>query len=158
VTYFEINGARIIKPFAIGYNQALLVILSLKLGIKMSVHEKIRFVRLAKGWTQEYLAEKLDMSVNGYGDLERGKNDIKLSKLEQISELLGVELSELFSSNEKAVFNFIIGDSNHSFTFQNSELKHELEKRQILIDDKDKEIALLKRIIELMEAKNEVTT
>jgi len=124
----------------------------------MSVHEKIRFVRLAKGWTQEYLAEKLDMSVNGYGDLERGKNDIKLSKLEQISELLGVELSELFSVNEKAVFNFIIGDSNQSFTFQNSELKHELEKRQILIDDKDKEIALLKRIIELMEAKNEVTT
>jgi transcriptional regulator with XRE-family HTH domain len=49
------------------------------LGGKMSVHEKIRFVRLAKGWTQEYLAEKLDMSVNGYGDLERGKNDIKLS-------------------------------------------------------------------------------
>ena len=49
----------------------------------MSVHEKIRFVRLAKGWTQEYLAENLEMSVNGYGDLERGKNDIKLSKLEQ---------------------------------------------------------------------------
>jgi transcriptional regulator with XRE-family HTH domain len=121
----------------------------------MSVHEKIRFVRLAKGWTQEYLAEKLEMSVNGYGDLERGKNDIKLSKLKQLSELFGVELSELFSSNEKAVFNFIIGDSNQSFTFENSELKHEAEKQQIRNDDKDKEIALLKRIIELMEAKNE---
>lgn len=78
---------------------------------------------LAKGWTQEYLAEQLDMSVNGYGDLERGKNNIKLSKLEQISELLGVELSELFSLNEKAVFNFIIGDSNHSFTSENNETK-----------------------------------
>jgi transcriptional regulator with XRE-family HTH domain len=128
----------------------------------MSVHEKIRFVRLAKGWTQEYLAEKLDMSVNGYGDLERGKNDIKLSKLQQISELLGVELSELFNSNEKTVFNFIIGDSNQynkmsATIFENSELKHELEKRQIFIDDKDKEIVLLKRIIELMEVKNEVS-
>lgn len=126
----------------------------------MSVHEKIRFVRLAKGWTQEYLAEKLDMSVNGYGDLERGKNDIKLSKLEQISELLGVELSELFSSNEKAVFNFIIGDSNqHNKNYCHPEnVEHELEKRQILIDDKDKEIALLREIIDLMKAKNEVTT
>lgn len=126
----------------------------------MSVHEKIRFVRLAKGWTQEYLAEKLDMSVNGYGDLERGKNDIKLSKLEQISELLGVELSELFCSKDRPVFNFIIGDSNqHNKNYchpetENSELKHELEKRQILIDDKDKEIALLREIIELMKAKN----
>ncbi len=120
----------------------------------MSVHEKIRFVRLAKGWTQEYLAEKLEMSVNGYGDLERGKNDIKLSKLEQISELLGVELSELFNSTEKTVFNFIIGNSNQSFTFENSELKHTVEKQQLLNAEKDKEIALLKRIIELMEAKN----
>lgn len=129
----------------------------------MSVHEKIRFVRLAKGWTQEYLAEKLEMSVNGYGDLERGENDIKLSKLEQISELLGVELSEFFNTHEKAVFNFIIGDSNQhnknywnieSFTFENSELKHTVEKQQIRNDDKDKEIALLKRIIELMETKN----
>ncbi|MEI7840859.1 MAG: helix-turn-helix transcriptional regulator [Methylococcaceae bacterium] len=125
----------------------------------MSVHEKIRFVRLAKGWTQEYLAEKLEMSVNGYGDLERGKNDIKLSKLKQLSELFGVELSELFGTNEKATFNLIIGDSNQaltfqSFTFENSELKHTVEKQQIRNDDKDKEIALLKRIIELMETKN----
>jgi transcriptional regulator with XRE-family HTH domain len=37
----------------------------------MSVHEKIRLVRQAKGWTQEYLAEKLGMSVNGYRDIER---------------------------------------------------------------------------------------
>ena len=125
----------------------------------MSVHEKIRFVRLAKGWTQEYLAEKLEMSVNGYGDLERGKNDIKLSKLKQLSELFGVELSELFGTNEKATFNLIIGDSNQaltfqSFTFENSELKHTVEKQQIRNDDKDKEIELLKRIIELMETKN----
>ena len=122
----------------------------------MSVHEKIRFVRLAKGWTQEYLAEKLEMSVNGYGDLERGKNDIKLSKLKQLSQLFGVELSELFGTNEKATFNLIIGDSNQaltfqSFTFENSELKHTVEKQQIRNDDKDKEIALLKRIIELQE-------
>jgi hypothetical protein len=75
-----------------------------------------------------------------------------------------VELSELFCSKERPVFNFIIGDSNqHNKNYchpenENSELKHELAKRQILIDDKDKEIALLKRIIELMEAKTEFTT
>jgi transcriptional regulator with XRE-family HTH domain len=155
----------IINPCAIGYNQAQLVILSLKLGIKMSVHEKIRFVRLAKGWTQEYLAEKLDMSVNGYGDLERGKNDIKLSKLEQISELLGVDLSELFDKKETNVFNNFGSVQTNQQNWCNIhqsldylQFKHELEKRQIFIDDKDKEIALLKRIIELMEVKNEVTT
>ncbi len=68
--------------------------------------------------------------------------------------------SYLFCSKDRPVFNFIIGDSNqHNKNYCHPEkVEHELEKRQILIEDKDKEIALLKRIIELMEAKNEVTT
>ncbi len=37
----------------------------------MSVHEKIKLVRQAKGLTQEEAAEKLNMSVSGYGDIER---------------------------------------------------------------------------------------
>ncbi len=51
----------------------------------MSVHDKIRTIRREKGLTQEELAEKLEMSVNGYGDIERGLCDIKLSRLEQIA-------------------------------------------------------------------------
>ena len=44
----------------------------LPLGVKkMSVHEKIKLVRQAKGLTQEEAAEKLNMSVSGYGDIER---------------------------------------------------------------------------------------
>ncbi|MFI3194249.1 MAG: helix-turn-helix transcriptional regulator [Methylococcaceae bacterium] len=53
----------------------------------MSVNEKIRLVRETKGWTQEEVAEKLQMSNNGYGDIERGETDIKLSRLLQLSEL-----------------------------------------------------------------------
>lgn len=52
-----------------------------KSGYLMSVHEKIKRVRQANGWTQEYLAEKLEMSVNGYGDIERGDSDIKYLNL-----------------------------------------------------------------------------
>jgi transcriptional regulator with XRE-family HTH domain len=54
----------------------------------MSVHEKIRLVREAKGLTQEQAAEQLKMSVNGYGDIECGISDIKLSKLKEIIELI----------------------------------------------------------------------
>jgi transcriptional regulator with XRE-family HTH domain len=127
----------------------------------MSVHEKIKLARIAKGWTQEDLAEKLGMSINGYGDLERGNRDIKLSKLEQISDLLDIDLSSLFSS-EKGIFNLSTGHShqhnNNSCTITSAEvetleLKHALETQQLLNAEKDKEIVLLKRIIELTEAK-----
>lgn len=98
---------------------------------------------------------------HSYGDLERGNRDIKLSKLEQISDLLDIDLSSLFSS-EKSIFNLSTGHShqhnNNSCTItsaevENLELKHALETQQILNTEKDKEIVLLKRIIELIEAK-----
>ena len=42
----------------------------------MVVHEKIKFFRQAKNWTQEEVAEKLGLSPNGYGSIERGETDI----------------------------------------------------------------------------------
>ena len=49
----------------------------------MSINEKIRLVREAKGLTQEQMAEKLEISRNSYGDIERGDNDVKLSTLQK---------------------------------------------------------------------------
>jgi transcriptional regulator with XRE-family HTH domain len=53
----------------------------------MSVNDKIRLIREAKGLTQEQVAEKLEMSPNAYGNIERGDNDPKLSKLQKIAEI-----------------------------------------------------------------------
>lgn len=123
----------------------------------MSVHEKIKRVRQANGWTQEYLAEKLEMSVNGYGDIERGDSDIKISKLERIAELLGVELAELFDTNEKNVF-YLSGTKNNQshwsvgvLSQESLILKHELEKQQLINAQQNKEIELLKEVIMLMK-------
>ncbi len=77
----------------------------------MPIHEKIRLVRKAKGLTLEEVAHQLGMSTNGYGDIERGETDVNLSRLEQISQLLDIELSELFDSKDKNVFN-ILGTQN----------------------------------------------
>jgi transcriptional regulator with XRE-family HTH domain len=49
----------------------------------------------AKGLTLEEVAHQLGMYTNGYGDIERGETDVNLSRLEQISQLFGMELSEL---------------------------------------------------------------
>ena len=77
----------------------------------MKVYEKIRFMRELKHWSQEEMADKLNMSVNGYANIERGETDVQLSRLEQISQVLGVELLELFSFGEKNVL-CLTGDNN----------------------------------------------
>ncbi len=127
----------------------------------MSVHEKIRIVRKAKGLTLEEVAHQLGMSTNGYGDIERGATDVNLSRLEQISQLFGMELSELIELNEKNVFNFLgtqntgIGTQNHctiaSDLTEQLQLKFKLENQQIIIDQQTQEIAYLKEIIALMK-------
>ncbi|KHD06217.1 hypothetical protein PN36_24055 [Candidatus Thiomargarita nelsonii] len=139
----------------------------------MEVYEKIKFLRNFRDWSQEEMADKLQMTPNGYAKIEQGKTDPSLSRLEQISETLGVELAQLVGLNEKNVFNFIENfhnaficlhnDSNHhqqshhNATDQTT-YKHELEKAHLIIEQKEKEIekayleiAYLKDIIELMK-------
>jgi len=126
----------------------------------MSVNEKIKLVREAKGFTQEQVAEKLQMSKNGYGDIERGATDPKLSKLEKIAEAFNMELSELVDLTDKGTLNVNFSQSNKHHQnnvyvgSQSAELREQLLNKEM--EFKDKEIALLKRIIELMEAKTDV--
>jgi transcriptional regulator with XRE-family HTH domain len=119
----------------------------------MSVNDKIRLIREAKGLTQEQVAEKMEMSPNAYGNIERGDNDPKLSKLQKIAEIFEIELSELISLSEKEnlTINFSNYQENGKFTKSKvyiSSSNSELEKQQLINELKDKELAMQQREIE----------
>jgi transcriptional regulator with XRE-family HTH domain len=106
-------------------------------------------VRQAKGLTQEAVAEKLGMSVTTYGDIERGDKDLKLSRLQDIADALDIKASELLDLNDKAVLNVCLnrkykGDNNVSVYFSSDA---EIEKLQLQLEMKDKELALQQREI-----------
>jgi len=134
----------------------------------MEVYDKIKFIRQFKKMSQEEMAEKLDMSLNGYAKIEQGKVDINLSRLKKISDIFNVKLEQLVGLNDKNVFNFIEIFHNFTSSFHNEQslhnttdqttYKHELEKANLIIEQnnlileqKDKEIAYLKDIIELVK-------
>jgi transcriptional regulator with XRE-family HTH domain len=119
----------------------------------MSVHEKIKLVRQSKGLTQEEVAEKLNMSVSGYGDIERGDSDLKLSKLEKIADLFGISINDLFNLNDKSVLNLACEQNKSNWHISSNSLdylqvKTELEKQLLIVELKDKELALQQREIE----------
>lgn len=126
----------------------------------MQLHEKICLLRKVKGWSQEEMADKLQMSVHGYANIERGETDVQLSRLEQISQILGVELQNLFGMNDRVVFNLTntsrdqSSQNNFQFLMAQRELEHELEKARLIIEQQDKEIKYLKEIIELMKTQS----
>ncbi len=117
--------------------------------------ERIKFFRTLKGWTQEDMAEKLGMSITGYGNIERGDTDITLSKLEEIVKILGIELRELFNAQGKIIINLGVGehaigvgDNNYQVSQAQQELEHELEKSHFIVEQQRKEISFLYQEIE----------
>jgi len=117
----------------------------------MRICEKIKFMRQLKGWSQEDMAEKLGLSVNGYSNIERGETDLQISRIEEISKTLQVDLLELLSFGEKN-FYYLSGTNNGGIMGQynltnDMQCKFQLEKSQLVIEQKDKEIDLLKQQI-----------
>jgi hypothetical protein len=69
---------------------------------------------------------------------------------------MGIELEDLFSMDDKKVFN-LIGDNNtHYLTCNNNtsieqvEIKYEQEKTQLIIEQQQKEIDYLKQQVNLL--------
>ena len=89
---------------------------------------------------------------------------MQVSRLEKIAEAFGIELLELFSFGERNVF-YLVTDNHQNnennancknlqsiyFSDDKKELEHELEKARLLLQQKDKEIVHLNKIISLLE-------
>jgi len=125
----------------------------------MNVSKRIREFRLQKNWTQEEVAEKLKISTNGYGCIERGTTEVTLRRLEQLAEIFEISLAKLLNLDGKFIFNQI-GDNQHnnSSNFNldgqlsiESDCKYKLEKQQLIIEKLEQEVTYLKQSITLLQ-------
>ena len=117
----------------------------------MSINEKIRLIRETKGLTQEQVAEKIGISASVYGDIERGENDPKLSKLEKIAEAFEMQLSELVDLTEKGNLNITFASYNKKNKLHIGSPTAELEKVTLLLKERDKEVENLKTQISQLQ-------
>jgi transcriptional regulator with XRE-family HTH domain len=67
----------------------------------MSLSEKIKELRKDRNWSQETVANKLNISLNSYGALERGEIDIKLSRIEELARIFDIEMSAFFKKKSE---------------------------------------------------------
>lgn len=125
----------------------------------MQIHEKLRTMRQCKNWTQEELADKLGWAVKSYAKIERGEAGIKLDKLTKLAEVFGVDMQELVDTNEKAVFNYAENCSqNHQLqchiVLSETQCAHELEKAQLLLQERNQENENLRQQIAQLQEIN----
>lgn len=132
----------------------------------MNVNEKIRTIREIRNWSQEDMAEKMNMSKNGYAKIERGETKLNLHKLEQIANIFNIDVLELIKNDDKNVL-FFMNDHNTNYYGSNENLTSEIDRlkltishkdellkqRDLVIEQKDSEISALKEIISLLKSK-----
>jgi transcriptional regulator with XRE-family HTH domain len=69
------------------------------------IAENIKKFRELKNITRDQMAADLEMSLSGYGKLERGDVDLTISKLYKISAILDVSVSQMMNFDVSNIFN-----------------------------------------------------
>jgi transcriptional regulator with XRE-family HTH domain len=122
------------------------------------INEKIRFLRQSRGWSQEDMAARLQMSANGYGSVERGETELCWGRLEKIAKVFDMSVVELVALGVlgERNNNHQNGDNNSNYQYwlggaDHKELRHQLEIRATLLAEREREVVQLKEMIELMK-------
>jgi transcriptional regulator with XRE-family HTH domain len=128
----------------------------------MTVGQKIRNCRLKKGYTQENMAELLDISVTSYAKIERDETNVGYNRLEQIANVLEINLIELLSTGEANFYYFHDNKQNgtyggfvvnHHKMAETEDLRLELIKLNLQNEKLLMENEYLKEMVNLMKSK-----
>lgn len=112
---------------------------------------KIKNIRELKNLTQEYMAEKLDISQAAYSKLEKGTTKISQDKLEKIAEVLDVNPEDITDFDNKKVLN----SYNSSIKGNNSNITYSQQDITLIRQLYEDKIALLEKLLNNAEAEIE---
>lgn len=78
-------------------------------------HHKIREVRLNKGYSQEFMAEVMEISQSQYSRLENGETTFDVEKLGKVIEILQVNPMDIidFEESKTTIVNSPNANNNH---------------------------------------------
>ena len=118
----------------------------------MKTYEKIRLIREIKQWSQEHMAEKLEMSANGYAKIERGETKLTLPRLQKIADIFEMDLNELAQENGQSLM-VVIGENSTYCTNIHTNISNgkineliiEIEKLKLMLIHKDELLAQKER-------------
>ncbi len=80
--------------------------------MKDSIGRKFYYIRVLHGYTQEYVARKIGISVSSYIDLEGGRTRrIPIGRVEDILAMYGLTMENFFSFQPDDLLGLIRGDS-----------------------------------------------
>jgi transcriptional regulator with XRE-family HTH domain len=115
----------------------------------LKIGHKIKKLRELKNLTQEHMAKSIGISQGAYSRLELGETEITYTRLEKISEELGMKPEEVIAFNEILVFNVMNNQTGNGLVINNNQLseteKSMFEQQITLLKEEN---AYLKKVID----------
>jgi transcriptional regulator with XRE-family HTH domain len=126
---------------------------------EVSVGKNIKRLREFKNYTQEYVAEQLQISQTAYSKIERDETDVSFSKLNKIAKILGVNVNDIINTNDEKLWLSItygqnFDNSNNGIVIKQSISKNEKDLYEKLIEEMREEISFLKETIRNLTTKS----
>ncbi|EAY29435.1 helix-turn-helix domain-containing protein [Microscilla marina] len=117
----------------------------------MKIGEKVKKLRELRNYTQEYMAEQLEMSQQNYSLIENDEDeDISLKRLKKIAETLEISLNDLLNFEDKQIFNnygnYSCAENNQNTINNHYDAEKKLLEQQI--ESQRSEIEYLRKMLE----------
>lgn len=123
----------------------------------MTTGQKIKKLRETSQLTQNQMAEKMHISPNTYGRLERGETKMTEHRLEQVAEIFNVDMAQILSTPEDKLI-LLVAESTWSdrsnvinYGSNDIELEQEIEKLKLSLSHKEEIIQEKEKMIEKLE-------
>jgi transcriptional regulator with XRE-family HTH domain len=114
---------------------------------------KLRTLRISRGWSQETVADKINVTQAAYSKLELGQVRLTIDRAKVLAELYKVKPEYFFIENQSehyniGKYNVGIGTINTERYYESSEYQPVIQHYEEIVADKNKQIKLLLSEIE----------
>ena len=75
---------------------------------------KLKQLRELKNYTQEYVATQLGLTTRAYSKIESGETQLTINRLNEISEILGIDPIVALGFDHKNIFNNCTQEGNNN--------------------------------------------
>jgi transcriptional regulator with XRE-family HTH domain len=118
------------------------------------VGSNIRRFRELRGYSQDFMADKLGITQSSYGKIEREAVKLTIERLQNIADVLEVDLANLINSKNQNIFNIMYNNDVSNGYIENQKLESKEAYQQLIksLEQKnahlEEEIAFLRKMVE----------
>ena len=110
----------------------------------------VRLIRESNGFSQEYVASKLDISQQAYSNIEKNPDNASMKRLRQLSQVFSVPVTSLIGETEQIIQQNFQQQGGQAATVIHVQgiPEHERQLYERLVDELKSEIQLLRSLLD----------